>query len=408
MSRIDDLIQELCPDGVERKPLGELATLVRGNGMPKTDLDENGVGAIHYGQIYTRYGVWATETLSFVTPEKATKLAKADPGDIIITNTSENIDDVGKAVAWLGDATIVTGGHATVIKHDQEPKYLAYWFASADFYVQKRKLATGTKVVDVSAKQMATVRIPVPPPEVQREIVRVLDKFTQLEAELEAELEARRAQYEHYRAQLLDEAGTGAASVQLGDLGRIVTGRTPKSSDASAWGVEVDFVTPSDIRNGMKTVTAPGRRLSDAGAASMAKVVIPAGSLLVTCIGADMGKTVINANDCVTNQQINSIIPTKDVVVEYFFHLLTAMRDRLRAQGERAGGTMPLINKTDFSKIEVPVPSLEVQKQVASKLDNFDALVNDISIGLPAELAARRKQYEHYRDRLLTFKELAS
>ena len=140
----------------------------------------------------------------------------------------------------------------------------------------------------------------------------------------------------------------------------------------------------------------------------MVKAVIPANSLLVTCIGADMGKTVINANDCVTNQQINSIVPIKDVVVEYFFHLLTSMRERLRAQGERAGGTMPLINKTDFSKIEVPVPSLEVQKRVAAKLDDFDALVNDISIGLPAELAARRKQYEYYRDRLLTFKELAS
>ena len=123
MSRIDKLIADLCPDGVEFKALGNIARLVRGNGMPKSDLTENGVGAIHYGQIYTRYGAWARATISFVSETTASKLAKVDPGDIIITNTSENIEDVGKAVAWLGDEQVVTGGHATVIKHAQNPKY---------------------------------------------------------------------------------------------------------------------------------------------------------------------------------------------------------------------------------------------------------------------------------------------
>ena len=211
MSRVDELIAELAPNGVEFRTLGDIARFVRGNGMPKTDLVDEGVGAIHYGQIYTRYGVWATETISFVTPETATKLAKAQPGDIIITNTSENVEDVGKAVAWLGAEPIVTGGHATVIQHDLEPKYLAYWFQSESFFRQKRALATGTKVIDVSARQLAKVRLPVPPVEVQREIVRILDKFTRLEAELEAELEARRLQYAFYRDQLLTfpEAGGG-------------------------------------------------------------------------------------------------------------------------------------------------------------------------------------------------------
>ncbi|MGB3676886.1 MAG: restriction endonuclease subunit S, partial [Candidatus Nanopelagicales bacterium] len=146
MSRVDELIGELCPDGVEFRTLGDVANLVRGNGMPKVDLSETGVGAIHYGQIYTRYGAWATETISFIAPERAAKLAQVSPGDIIITNTSENIEDVGKAVAWLGSESIVTGGHATVIKHHEDPKYLSYWFQTESFRVQKRALATGTKV----------------------------------------------------------------------------------------------------------------------------------------------------------------------------------------------------------------------------------------------------------------------
>lgn len=199
MSRIDELSAELCPDGVSRRALGELGDLVRGNGMPKTDFVESGVGAIHYGQIYTCYGTWATETKSFVASQTAAKLAKVDPGDVIITNTSENLEDVGKAVAWLGSEQIVTGGHATVFKHSLDPKYVAYWLQTPDFFAQKKRLATGTKVIDVSARSLERITIPVPPLEVQREIVRVLDTFT----ELEAELEARRRQYAHYRDSLL-------------------------------------------------------------------------------------------------------------------------------------------------------------------------------------------------------------
>ena len=203
MSRIDDLIRQHCPSGVEYRAIGEIGQLVRGNGMPKADFTETGVGCIHYGQIYTYYGTWTTKTVSFIPSEKAAKLAKVDPGDLIVTNTSENVDDVCKAVAWLGDDQIVTGGHATVLKHDQDPKYLSYLLQTAQFHAEKKRHATGTKVIDVSANRLARIRIPVPPIEVQREIVRVLDLFQSLEAELEAELEARRRQYAHYRDSLL-------------------------------------------------------------------------------------------------------------------------------------------------------------------------------------------------------------
>lgn len=207
MSRIDDLIARHCPDGVERHALGDIGRLVRGNGMPKSDFTESGVGAIHYGQIYTYYGTWTATTKSYVAPATAVRLAKVDPGDVIITNTSENLDDVGKSVAWLGHDQIVTGGHATVLKHDQDPKYMAYWTQTPDFFAQKKRLATGTKVIDVSASQLARVRIPLPPLRVQREIVAILDAFAELEAELEVDLEAelcaRRAQYAFYRDALL-------------------------------------------------------------------------------------------------------------------------------------------------------------------------------------------------------------
>src|ERR1035441_808703 len=238
MSRVDELMAELAPEGVPFKALGDIAVLVRGNGMPKTDLTTEGVGAIHYGQIYTHYGVWTEGTLSFVTTETAGKLATADPGDIIITNTSENLEDVGKAVAWLGADPIVTGGHATIIKHHEDPKFLSYWFQSASFFAQKKALATGTKVIDVSAKQLAKVRVPVPPIEVQNEVVRILDRFsdlaTDLQANLDEELGLRRRQYEHYRRELLKGRTSGTETVRLGDVVSLQIGFPFKSSQFSS------------------------------------------------------------------------------------------------------------------------------------------------------------------------------
>jgi len=212
MNQIEKLLEKMCPEGVEFRELGEISQLVRGNGMPKSDFSETGVGAIHYGQIYTWYGAWTTETISFVRVETARKLAKVDCGDIIITNTSENLEDVCKAVAWLGEKQIVTGGHATVIKHKEDSKYLSYWFQTENFSIQKKKLATGTKVIDVSAKSLAKVKIPIPPLAIQKEIVTILDKFV----ELQAELQARKIQYEYYRNALLTFPDSGQRTADSG------------------------------------------------------------------------------------------------------------------------------------------------------------------------------------------------
>lgn len=199
MSRLDELIEELCPNGVEYKKLGNIATISRGGSFQKKDYTENGVPCIHYGQIYTYYNLFTASVISCISEETAKKQKFAEPGDIIMAVTSENMDDVCKCVAWLGNKKIAVSGHTAIIHHTIDPKYLTYWFHTAMFYQQKTKIAHGTKVIEVAPAKLADVLLPVPPLPVQREIVRILDNFT----ELTAELTARKQQYEYYRNRLL-------------------------------------------------------------------------------------------------------------------------------------------------------------------------------------------------------------
>ena len=187
--------------------LGDIGSIVRGNGLQKKDFTEDGVGCIHYGQIYTKYGMVTEKTISFVEESLAEKLRKVEKGDIIFAVTSENIEDLCKCVVWLGEEKIVTGGHTAILKHNQNSKFLAYYFQTEAFHSQKRKMATGTKVMDVTATKLEEILIPLPSLEEQQRIVDILDRFDKLcndiSEGLPAEIEARQKQYEYYREKLL-------------------------------------------------------------------------------------------------------------------------------------------------------------------------------------------------------------
>lgn len=193
---------------IEWKKMGEIGTFIRGNGLQKKDFTESGIGCIHYGQIYTHYGTFATKTKSFVSEKLASKLLKIENGDIVLACTSENIEDVAKAVAWLGKETIVTGGHSVVFKHTANPKYIAYFMQTALFFNQKKRYAYGAKVIDIKTEDLAKILIPIPPLELQEKIVAILDRFETLVNDLTnglpAEIAAVKDQYEYYRNKLLN------------------------------------------------------------------------------------------------------------------------------------------------------------------------------------------------------------
>ena len=194
-------------NNVKIMSLGELGTFIRGGGLQKKDFTLSGVGCIHYGQIYTYYGTYAKRTKSYVSQEFAQKARKAKNGDLIIATTSENDEDVCKAVAWLGDEEIAVSSDACFYAHTMNPKYVAYYFQTEQFQKQKRCFITGTKVRRVNSNDLAKIKIPVPPLAEQERIASILDKFDTLTNSisegLPKEIELRRKQYEYYRNQLL-------------------------------------------------------------------------------------------------------------------------------------------------------------------------------------------------------------
>lgn len=386
MSRIDDLIAEYCPNGVERKPLGAIAKLYRGNGLQKKDFTDKGIGCIHYGQIYTRYDTFTSQTISFVDKKLADKLLKVHPNDLIVTATSENLEDVCKAVAWLGGSDIVTGGHSIVVRHHQNAKYLSYYFQTLDFFQRKRAYVHGTKVMEIKKDDLAKIVVPVPPLPVQEEIVRILDSFSSLEAELEAELEARRKQYAYYRNELLTFDRERVQWLKLGEAAFINKGTyitkkqvIPGNIPVILGGVEPAYWHSESNHDGEGIVIS--RSGANAGFASYwnEPIFVSDGFVLDAKPGIDM---------------------------RFLFHVLKKQQAKLHSM-KRGSGVPHINSKMLANNVAIPVPPLEEQQHVVSILDRFDKLTNDLSSGLPAEIEARRKQYEYYRDRLLSFDALA-
>lgn len=405
MSTLDELIQELCPEGVELKKLGEIATISRGGNFQKKDFCEDGVPCIHYGQIYTQYGLWATETFTFLSDEVAAKQKFASKGDIVMAVTSENIEDVCKCLAWLGDEDVAVSGHSAIIHHSQNPKYIMYYLHSDMFFQQKRKIAHGTKVIEVTPSKLNDIELPVPPLPVQNEIVRILDNFKELTAELQekltAEFTARKKQYGYYRDSLLSFSDKPEVkSIPLGEIAKFVYGFTDKAKDSGA----IRFIRITDINEDGRLNPTDAKYI-DLTEESQ-KYLLKKGDLLLARTGATYGKTLYFDTDepaVYASFLIKIILDNSVIKNRYYWHFSKSSLYWEQAERYVSKGGQQQFNTNAVSRVKVPVPSLDVQDRIIYILDNFDAICSDLNIGLPAEIEARQKQYEFYRDVLLTY-----
>ncbi len=159
-------------------------------------------------------------------------------------------------------------------------------------------------------------------------------------------------------------------TLTIGQLGRVVTGKTPKTSDSHNFGGQIPFVTPTDM-DGCKAMATTARYLSELGASTVKSSIIPAGSVMVSCIGSDMGKSVIAKHRCVTNQQINSVVVDAQFSSEFVYYNLSMRKDELQHLAS-GGSTMPILNKGKFSEVKIDLPPLEEQLQIAKTLSALD------------------------------------
>lgn len=193
--------------------LGEHGEFLRGKGIQKKDFTKGGRPAFHYGQIHTKYGLQTTETAAFISEELFQHSALAQPGDLIIASTSEDDEAVAKSVVWLGKEPAAVGSDAHFYRHEYEPRFISYFFATEGFHRQKAMLLTGAKVRRINAVALASIKAPFPPLETQQEIADKLDAMQELIDNLRLERQQRQQQFDHYRERLLSFPKKNTAEV---------------------------------------------------------------------------------------------------------------------------------------------------------------------------------------------------
>lgn len=399
MSRLADLIAELCPDGVEYRTLGEMGSLFGGlSGKTKSDFVEvdGACPFVTYKEVYSLLEINQIPQGRVLVSSHEKQLV-LQRGDVLFTGSSENADEVGlTAVVTAGfSEPVYLNSFSICLRWYEpafEPGYTKYLFASTSVRAQIRRCASGVTRFNLSKKRLEGVRVPVPPLEVQREIVRILDQFTTLEAELETELEARRTQYEHYRNHLLSYDSLAARGpvemVKLGELAHIATGGR-NTSDAVENGTY-----PFYVRSQVPL--------------SLNEYDFDESAVLTAGDGVGVGKVFHHVEGkYALHQRAYRIVPNLELLSSrYLYHVMVSQFGRY-LESTVFHSSVTSVRKPMLERFPVAVPPMEEQDRVADVLDRFNALVNDITSGLPAEIAARRAQYEHYRDRLLSFPEKA-
>ena len=404
MSKINELIQTLCPDGVEYKKLGEVATnMFRGNGIKRDEVTENGTPCVRYGEIYTTYDIWFDTCVSHTDVDGLKSPKYFGYGAVLIAITGESVLDIAKSTVYVGHERCLAGGDILVVEHEQNPKYMGYVLSTTDAQDQKSAGKIKSKVVHASAKDLAEITIPIPPPSVQEEIVRILDEYTDLEVELEAklseEIELKQKQYEYCASKLFDDLNV--EYTPMSELAKFKYGYTDKASDNG----NARFIRITDIDDFGELSSADEKYITLTDDAE--KYLLTKGSLVVARTGATYGKTLYFNSDepsVYASFLIKIDFDNNQVLNRYYWHFTKTSAYWEQANKYVKVGGQQQFNSPALGRVCVPVPSPTEQEHIVKILDKYDTYTRDMISTLNTELESRKKQYAYYRDKLLTFK----
>ena len=383
MSKLQELINELCPNGVEYKKLKELIIQ-----NPKSKIGSKKAKNFKKG----KYPFYTSGKETYYTNE------------FFISGENIFVNDGGSADIKYYNGRSAYADHVISFKVQEKinGRFLYHYLIKCKEYINE-KMFRGSGIKNIQKSKFFNMLIPVPPMEVQCEIVRILDNFTLLTAELTAELTARKKQYEYYRSNLLI-FNKGPSFIKLKDLFNIKNGYTPSKSNKEYWkDGTISWYRMKDIRENGRVLFNSIQKVNEQGV----KGNLFAKNSIIISTSATIGEHALITENFLCNQRF-TCLTLKDCYKDkfdikflfYYCYLLSEWCLNNLKKGSFASVDMKLFNKFKF-----PMIGIEKQKIIANILDRFDVLCNDISVGLPAEIEKRQKQYEYYRDKLLSFKE---
>jgi type I restriction enzyme S subunit len=381
MTKLETLIAELCPNGVEYKTLGDVLTIK--NGKDYKSFASGSVPVYGSGGTMTYIDTAVYNQPSVLIPRKGSL------GNVQYVDTPFWTVDT---IFWTEINTLIT-----------IPRYIYHYLLS--IHLEKRNKAGG--VPSATQSDLNSIKIPIPPLEIQREIIHILDRYSvttdELFNQLTAELTTRKKQYEYYRNELL-AFGDDVPMRKLGEIARFRRGSFPQPYGNPEWydgENSMPFVQVCDVSDDMLLVQDTKRKISKL--AQPKSVFVPTGTVLVTLQGT-IGRVAVTQYDCYVDRTLAIFESFKIEINKRYFAYQVKNKFTIEEKTAR-GSTIKTITKEEFTDFKIPVPSLSEQARIVEILDKFDTLTTDITKGLPAEIAARQKQYEYYRDKLLTFKE---
>ena len=396
--------------------LGDIAIdIYRGSGITREQITEKGIPCVRYGEIYTTYNTWFSECISHTSLENISNPKYFEHGDILFAITGESVEDIAKSVAYVGNDKCLAGGDIVVLKHEQEPRYLAHVLATYEARKQKSKGKIKSKVVHSSVPAIKEIEIPLPPLDIQKRYADVLDNFeiicNDLNIGLPKEIELRKKQYEFYRDCLLTYAATGATISKRREekrreekdiirLIQYVFGYVIMPLSKVATCFRGAYITKKSTKPGNVPVILGGQE-----PAYFIHESNHDGEIVVIARSGASAGFVSYWNEAVFITDGFGYEADEELMLpKYLFYTLKNKEKQLNAMKRGAG--VPHVSGENLASILLSVPTLEQQKKIVSILDRFETLCNDMTAGLPAEIEARQKQYEYYRDRLLSFPKL--